>query len=294
MSIFAFIENLIPEVKRSNIEDDIRHTRKIMDEVSIPLLLTAKDIFGLTSKHGPVYQQNAERFYTITKIRKTECFSDLLLTVRNARENLDYVEKLVKDSMEEESFSEAISLRQAQLLRASSSLASIADLTVKTVNHVMKAETIHAGSEEEITSGEAKAFEEYTRKLYNLLSQYGQDAKTFKKLLGNVPDAIVTPKNRHEVASMFAKDADPFAGAEMNGFIPHPIRLVREVWADFMIARYEYNKSMKKQFELRVLALKSQQAGQANAGLEKQIQYYEGQAAKLGDKIEAFEHKYGR
>jgi hypothetical protein len=293
MSIFSFIEGLIPEIKRSNIEDDIRHTRKIFDEVTIPLLTAAKDVFSLTSKHSPVYEQNAERFYTITKIRKSAFFNDVLLVARNARENLDVVETLVKETLEEESFAEAISLQKAQLLRASSSIASICDLCVKMTNHIMKAEEIFAGGESEITKEEAKSFEDYTRKLYSLMAQYGQDSKTFRKLIGNVPDAIVTPKNRHQVESMFAKDADPFVNAELNGFIAHPVRVIREVWAEFMISRYEYNKSIKKQFELRVLALKSQQAGTPNAGVEKQIQYYENQAAKLQDKIERFESKYG-
>ena len=294
MSIYTFLQNLTADVKRSNIEDDIRHTKKIIDEVTLPLLTTAKDIFSVNSQHSPTYLQNAERFYTITKIRKSEFFNDMLFVIRNARDNIQIVEDLAKDVLEEESYAEAISLQKAQLLRASSSIASICDLTVKMTNQIMKAEYIHAGADAEITPGEHKEFEDYTRKLYSLLAQYGQDPKVFKKLIGNVPDAIVTPKNRHQVESMFAKDGDPFAAADVNGFIPHPILAVREIWADYMISRYEYNKSIKKQFELRVLALKSQMAGNPNAGLEKQVQYYENQTAKLQDKIESFENKYGR
>lgn len=67
---------------------------------------------------------------------------------------------------------------------------------------------------------------------------------------------------------------------------------MRDQISNIQINRYESNKASKKQFELRVLMLKSQLAGTPNAGLEKQIQYYENQVAKLQDKIEAFETKY--
>lgn len=292
--IFEFISRLLPEAKRSNVEDDLKNTKKIFDEVSIPVINSARDCLKLLKKENAVFQSTASRFYDLTGMRDSKFFLDDYVTViRNARSNLDYVETQVKRQLEESTFSEAITLRKAQLLRAVAAFGSIADLTPQMVNHLMKAAEIDAGAEQEISKGEEKAYETYTRTLFSILSQYGQEPRVFEKLLSSVPDAMVTPANSKQVEAMFAKDADPFMKAEVNGFIPHPVLVVREQWSNFQISRYEYNKTLKKSFELRVVSLRSQQNGEKNAGLEKQIQYFDNQIAKLQEKVSVFEQKYG-
>lgn len=291
--IFDFIARLLPEAKRSNVEDDLKNTKKIFDEVSTPVLLAARDCFKTLKNQNVCFKTTAERFYDLTGMRDTKFFLDDFVTVaRNSRSNLDYVEVQVKKELEDSTFTEAISLKKAQLLRAVAAFGSIADMTPRMINHLMKAAEIDAGAEQDISAGEEKEYVVYTRKLFSILSQYGQEPKTFQKLLLAVPDALVTPANAKQVAAMFAKDADPFMKAEVNGFIPHPILVVREQWSNFQISRYEYNKALKKSFELRVISLRSQQSGEKNAGLEKQIQYFENQIAKLQDKVTAFENNY--
>ena len=292
MSVFNFISRLFPETKRSTVDDDISYTKRILDEVSIPLATSFKDVIVLCKDHSQSYKKAEEAFYSITGMRKGNFSTDLLLVLRNARSNLDICEKFVKSEFEETSFSEAIGLRKAHILRALSAIGSIADLTTRMLNHIMKAEEIKNGSDQEITSGEEKAFVDYIRRLFAFFSQYGQEPKIFENILGKIPEAVVTPKNAKEVASVFHKNADPFHKTEINGFIPHLVFFVRDQISNIQINRYESNKASKKQFELRVLMLKSQLAGTPNAGLEKQIQYYENQVAKLQDKIEAFETKY--
>ena len=292
--IFEFISRLLPEAKRSNVEDDIKYTRKIFDEVSIPVLNSARDCFRLLNKQTETFQETSERFYSITGMRDSKFFlDDLSLVVQNARLNLNYVETQIKKTLEDSTFAEAITLHKAQLLRACAAFGSVADLTPRMINHLMKSAEIDAGADQEISKAEEKEFVVYTRKLFSILSQYGQDHKVFEKLLSKVPEAMVTPSNAKQVEAMFAKDADPFLQAEANGFIPHPVLVIREQWSNFQISRYEYNKNLKKSFELRVISLKSQQNGEQNASLEKQIQYFENQIAKLQEKVSQFEQKFG-
>ena len=292
MSVFTFISQLLPSTKKANIEDDIAYTKKIFDEVTIPLVAGAKECFALSKDNSNTYKTTIDKFYTITKMRKGVFFEDMALVVRNARQNLDTVEKMVKKELDEEVYNEAITVQKAHLLRASSAIASIGDLTIQMVNHLMKAEEIHHGADQEITKGEHEEYLGYVSKLFSLISQYGQEPKAVETKLKSLPEAIVTHKNSESIQAMFNTKADPFMGAEANGFIPHPVLFIREQWANFQISRYERNKSFKKQFELRVLSLKSAQSGQANAALEKQIQYYENLVEKLNDKIRVFESKH--
>lgn len=291
--IFEFIQRLLPEVSRTNVEDDIKNTKRIFDEIAIPNLQAARDCFKLLKKTGPVFTTTNERFYTLTGMRETKYFlDDFLLVVQNARTNLNFIEGNVKKTLESSTFSEAMTLQKAQLLRAVSAFGSVADLSIRCINHLMQSEEIEAGADQEITKGEKTEFDTYSRTLFTILGQYGQNPDRFEKLIKAVPDAMVTPQNAEHVKAMFAKEGDPFSNVEANGFIPHPVMFVRAQWADFQISRYEYNKTMKKSFELRVISLRSQHAGEKNAALEKEIRYYENQAAKLQEKVQQFEERY--
>lgn len=292
--IFEFISRLLPEAKRSNVEDDIKNTKKIFDEVSTPVANSARDCLKLLAKPSASFVETAGRFYDLTGMRDSKFFlDDYLVVLRNARGNLNYIETQIKMHLEDSTFSEAITLRKAQLLRAVAAFGSIADLTPQMINHLMKAAEVAAGADQDISASEEKEFVVYTRKLFSILSQYGQETSVFEKLISKVPDALVTPSNAKQVEGMFAKDADPFMQAEANGFIPHPVMVVREQWSNFQISRYEYNKALKKSFELRVVSLRSQQNGEKNASLEKQIQYYDNQIDKLQEKVSSFEQRYG-
>ena len=293
MSIFDFISKLVPDTKKSNIEDDISYTKKIYEEVVIPNTTAAKDILNLTKKPSRDLVETSDAFYHLTRMRKGIFMHDFVALLRNARVNLDTVHSLVKEVLEDNNYSDAMGLQKAHILRASGVIAQIGEASVKMVNFLMRAQEIASGGEDEITKEERKAYINLTNKLFSLIAHYGQDPETFKKLIRSIPESMVTPHNARQVAAMFARDADPFAGADVNGFLPHPVLFVREQIANFQISRYEYNKKMKKLFELRVMALRAQQSGQDTASIQKQIQYYENEAAKLAERIEAFEAKYG-
>lgn len=293
--IFDFITRLLPEEKLTNIEDDIKNTKKIFDEVAMPVAISAKDCLKVMNKKNVVFTSCNHRFFDIIGMKSGSFFLDeYVFILRNARVNLEYVSAQVGKQLEDSTLGEAISLRKAQLLRAVAAFGSISDLTTRMIVHLMKAAEIDAGSDQEISKGENKEFEDYTRKLFSILSQYGQEPKVFEKLLSKVPDAIITPANAKQAETMFAKDADPFSQAEANGFIPHPILVIREQWSNFQISRYEYNKKLKKTFELRINSLQTQLAGEKNAGLEKQIGYYENEVMKLHEKVSSFENKFGK
>lgn len=118
MSVFNFISRLFPEIKRFTVDDDISYTKRILDEVSIPLATSFKDVIVLCKDHSQSYKKAEEAFYSITGMRKGNFSTDLLFVLRNTRSNLDICEKFVKSEFEETSFSEAIGLRKAHILRA--------------------------------------------------------------------------------------------------------------------------------------------------------------------------------
>lgn len=291
MKIFDFITRLLPETKKSSIEDDIAYTKKVFDEITLPAAQAAIEIFKVTPPKSKGYQLAEEAFYDITKMHKKNFSEDFAFLLRNGRANIDILERKVKAIVEESTFSEAVSLQKAQIIRATSSLSFVADSAIELLNYLMMCETTYNEAGQKFDTISEREIEKYRKHLFSVMSQFCQEPKTLENLLKNIPDVIVTPKNLDQIQAMFAKDGEPF-NEPIDGFVHLPILFVREQIASYQINRYNHDKNLKKQFELRVLALKSQQAGQPNAALEKQLQYYENEAAKLGDKIASFEAKY--
>lgn len=294
MSIFSFIKKLNDASKKTNIQDDVAYTKKIMDETTLPMLASFRSAVTVTKPKAKAFPAAEDIFYTKTRMRAKSLAVDLEQLVRNARSNLNFVEKQIEKEVSDVVYAEAINLRHAQLFQASSGIALIADLTIQIINHLILSEHIACGGEGEITSGEEKSFVEKMRQLATLLARYGQEPRSFEAVMAKIPEANVSPKNFSQVQAAYARDGDPWSGDDVvaNGFIPHPIGFIRGLWADFLIARYESNKAQRKKFELLVLALKAQQAGENTANLQKQISYYDNQIQKLADKISAFEERY--
>jgi hypothetical protein len=292
--LFDFIKNLIPTVKKSSLEDDLEEAQKTFADIAVPTLVSASDLMKLQTKHSDLFTSFNDIFYTNIGIRRSKYFvSDLLEVVTNAQQNTDFVKKEVRKNLDEVTITDVISADKAQLIRAAMGLSVIADLVPQVMNTLMRAESALYDKSIELTKSEFDHAQLLFRRLCSRLSSFGRPSAVFQKQLGAVPDARITLDNMSQVEAMHLKDIDPFAEAEANGFVPHPVLLVREQWANFQIWRYERNKRLKKTFELRVLMLKAQMNKEDTAALEGQIEYYENEIVKYTDKIDAFEKKWG-
>ena len=293
MSIFNFISKLTGETKKTNIQDDLAYTKKIFDETTLPMAAAFVSSVSVSPKHSEAFKRAEDIFYTATRVKGKNFASSLEMVLRNARNNLNFIEKEVVREIADDTFRDAINLRHAQLFQASAGLAMIADLTIEVINFITVAEHGAAGGDVQQSAGEVKTFVEKMRKLSKLLNSYGTEPRFFESVMKKVPDAMVTEQNKSMIREAYAKDGDPYPDMELaDGFISHPVFFIREIWASYQIARYDSQKAQKKKFELLVLTLKAQRAGEPTASLEKQIQYYDNQIAKLADKIESFEEKY--
>lgn len=293
MSIFNFISKLTGETKKTNIQDDLAYTKKILDETTLPMAAAFVSSVSVTPKHSEAFKRAEDIFYTATRHKGKDFARDLEAVLRNVRNNLNFIEKEVTREIADNTFRDAINLRHAQLFQAAAGVGMVADLTIEVINFITTAEHAVAGGDVHQSSGEMKTFVEKMRKLAKLLNSYGTEPRFFENVMKKIPDAMVTDQNKSMIREAYAKDGDPYPDMELaDGFISHPVFFIREIWASYQIARYDSQKAQKKKFELLVLTLKAQRAGESTAALEKQIQYYDNQIAKLADKIESFEEKY--
>lgn len=294
MSIFdIFSENTV-RFKRNSLLDTIDQIKMQLDETVIPSLHEAQSAFATFETKGPLYVRLMDLFYERTGMRKqNDWLADWLLLVNVSRQNLNFLEEQVKKIMENETYSDGLSIQKAQLITAISGLEYMSKqvLTILVLMTAVAQDTV-----DKTTYVPKKAIDEavnHAGKIFSLLASYGQPSDKFKKLFAAIPDAVMTPSNKDQVLSVWGEKADPFEEASQSGFVPNLPLLVVDTVAEVRLHIYNRDKSNKKQMEQRIMYLRTRQEGESTAAIEKQIGYYEKEVAKLQDKIDNFEQKYG-
>ena len=292
--LFDYLKKLFPRVGKGELLRDIEDAKKSLIETTIPMTQAANDILRLRDKNSPMFEKFNEIFHSRLNLRKDPNFlPSLIKLLENSLKNLQFVEKRVKETLEESNYNDHISAEKAQLIRAATSISSISDLTIQSLDNLLRAENATHEKSLAFSAKEEEALVKDWQKLCHLLSAFAREPATFEKSFKTIPDVVITPENMSQVEGMYARSIDPFGEAEAAGFTLHPIVGVRELIADFLIWRYDRQRKTRTLFESRIQMLRLQQQGDNTAALEKQIGYYEDQIVKLTDKINAFEKKYG-
>lgn len=292
--LFEYLKKIFPRIGKGDLLRDIGDTKTSLAETAIPMTQAANDVLRLRDSHSRVYERFNEIFHSRLNLRKDPNFlPSLEKLLDNALKNLQFVEKRVKETLEESNYSDQISAEKAQLIRAATSISSISDLTIRGLENLLRAENAVGEKSMGFSSKEESVLLEEWQKLCHLLSAFGREPALFEKSFKSIPDVVITPENMSHVEGLYARSIDPFHEAEGAGFTLHPIVGVRELVADLLIWRYDRQQKTRTLFENRIQMLRLQQNGDNTAALEKQIRFYEDQVIKLTDKINAFEKKYG-
>lgn len=293
MSIFSILAGTTVRFKRNSLLDTVSQVKNSLDETVLPSLNDAKLAFATLETKGPLYVKLMDAFYERTGMRKrVEWLEDWTNLTLTARHNLNFLEDQVKKIMEGETYSDALSIQKAQLITAISGIEFVANETLGILVLMLASAQAKVGGGDVATST-IREVEEAAKKVFSLLSSYGQPTDRFKKLFSAIPDAVVTPGNKDEVLAAWGKAADPFEDAAVSGFLPNIPLLVVDQLAEFRLFLFNRDKHNKKLMEQRILYLRTRQAGENTAAIEKQISYYENEVEKLQDKIENFEAKHG-
>lgn len=292
--LFEYLKKIFPRIGKGDLLRDIGDTKTSLTETAIPMTQAANDVLRLRDKHSDLFERFNEIFHSRLNLRKDPNFlPSLEKLLQNALKNLQFTEKRVKETLEESSYSDQISAEKAQLIRAATSISSISDLTISSLENLLRAENAVGEKSMGFSSKEEETVLTDWRKLCHLLSAFAREPALFEKSFKTIPEVVITPENMSHIEGMYARTIDPFHEAEAVGFTLHPIVGVRELVADLLIWRYDRQRKTRTLFENRIQMLRLQQYGDNTASLEKQIRFYEDQVIKLTDKINAFEKKYG-
>lgn len=294
MELFNALTSGIFKFRRNTLLETVDQTKLNLDELVIPSLHQVQSSFALFETKGRFYVKLMNLFYERTEVRKSsDWLNDWLSLMQTARQNLNFVEDQIKKTMENETYSDGISIQKAQLVNAMAALEFISVNTMGILNLLVVSAQETEDNKHSVSAAFYGEAERKAKRIFSLLASHGQSAGVYQKLFKEIPSAILTPSNKDQVLASWGKSADPFKDMERSGFVPNIPLLIVDSIASLRLWKYNRDKHIKKQMEQRIMYLQTRKEGENTASIEKSIKSYENEVEKLQDKIQNFEQEYG-
>ena len=294
MSIFNFVQKLLPRIERSTIAEDLRTTEKECLNIVIPSWNAAETYFKLNKLASPEAEDFSSLFYRnfdLHKAMKAPNFtSDIARRVSVLHENIVVLQAALDEFLEKDIIADGLTVRSAFVVRAASNMSLVTRYLMALLNYLYTVEAKHYDTSLEpgleICKAEMKYVEQNFVRFAKLFGEYTIPSKEFKKLVGEIPEVFVSQATQQAVTGFHGSTLDPFEKYGVSGFVGNPIYRVRLLIAKWQNDRYESAKAKKQQLELRLLYLQMQKDEKTDPTVINEIK-------RLQDRIEGYD-KYLR
>ena len=294
MSIFNFVQKLLPRIERSTVAEDLRTTEKECLNIAIPSWNAAETYFKLNKLASPEAEDFTSQFYRNFDLRKAmkapNFVSDIARRVPVIHENIVILQAALDEFLEKDIIADGLTVRSAFVVRAASNMSLITRYLMALLNYLYMVEAKHYDVSLEpgleICKAEMKYVEQNFVRFAKLFSEYTIPSKDFKKLVGEIPEVFVNQATQQAVAGLHGGSLVPFEKYGVSGFVGNPIYRVRLLIAKWQNDRYESAKAKKQQLELRLLYLQMQKEEKSDPVVINEIK-------RLQDRIEGYD-KYLR
>lgn len=289
MSIVSFIKTLVPGLERNEVKEDIRITKKEIDERAIPLFSDASKYFIRTPFRSKKTEEvNGTFMRALGNSRKYKNMVDAASQlIPNVSQNLSFIEEQIDAVFAEKIISSTVTYKKAVVLRAVDYIGfvSIYSLNLLTLIYHYENEGVDLGgyAEIEISKARIKTIESNVANFARILKVYGVSHSEFQNIYKSLPDVKIDEDFINAVNELKEENLDKLSVVGVQGFEGNPIYHYRLMFAEWQANRYKLNKEKKKYLELRLMQLKMKNDNEEDPGLDKEIKY-------LSDRIEKLEY----
>lgn len=290
MKIISYVKALLPRVEREKVLEDLRVTAAELDQVCLPNYRQAADFFKANKLQSSDNKDLSDLFYRkidLGGISKQSTFvNDISHRLAFVRDNVTYVQGQIEALLERDIINEGLTAKKAILLRAAEHLSFLSRFSVSVLNLVYVNEAVEADAgvveSMQLSPATTKHVQVNFVSFAQLLGDYGIPTRDLEKLIGYVPDVVISSKNENSIKGIYKeRDIDPFTSGYVPGFMGSPIYHIRLTVAEWQASRYKASKDKKKVLELRLLHLKLSQEKKSNPQVEQEIEYIQGRIDKM-------------
>ncbi len=289
MSIVSFIKTLVPGLERNEVKEDIRITKKEIDDKSIPLYSDAAKYFIRTPFRSKKTEELNNTF--MRALGKSREYKNMLDAANQlmpeVSANLTFLEEQMDSVFAEKIISSAVTYKKAIILRALDYIGfvSIYSLNLLTLVYHYENEGNDLGgySDIEISPVRIKTIETNVANFARILKVYGVSHSNFQNIYKSLPDVKLNDEFINAISELKEKNLDELGIVTAQGFEGNPVYHYRLMFAEWQANRYKLNKEKKKYLELRLMQLKMKNDNEEDPGLDKEVKY-------LSERIEKLEY----
>jgi len=297
MKAFQYIQSLLPSISKDTVIEDIALTKSILEESVIPAYATATECFKGWKVKSPEVENIFKVISRTVDLGRGNVINGIYDLLPVVVENLEYISKNAQKILNEEVSASGFSYKRANILQLVEGASFLAKYASKLLVYVFVGETHATGGEESIrqtlTPIEVAWITQNVSYFAKMLAILSNKPNTVQAQLEGIPDIIVNKDNAEVLPSTLGEHkVDPFR----MGFIPvflNPIYHIRMSIAEWQADRYNRAKDELELVRLRRVRLEKQAQGNADAHLQKEIDYVERRIQSLDAKIAKMEKDYG-
>jgi len=297
MKAFQYIQSLLPSISKDTVIEDIALTKSILEESVIPAYATATECFKGWKVKSPEVENIFKVISRTVDLGRGNVINGIYDLLPVVVENLEYISKNAQKILNEEVSASGFSYKRANILQLVEGASFLAKYASKLLVYVFVGETHATGGEESIrqtlTPIEVAWITQNVSYFAKMLAILSNKPNTVQAQLEGIPDIIINKDNAEVLPSTLGEHkVDPFR----MGFIPvflNPIYHIRMSIAEWQADRYNRAKDELELVRLRRVRLEKQAQGNADAHLQKEIDYVERRIQSLDAKIAKMEKDYG-
>lgn len=294
MSILSFIKQLLPRIDKSSVLEDLRITKKELEDNLIPSYSDAATHFKAIKLKSEAVKDIANVFYRNYDLTKSNnslnIVSEINSKLNNLGQNIDYVESELEKLLERDIIKEGLTAKKAVLIRAATEISFITRFAMDLLDYIYVKEIVAVSDDRNMDVSNSQE-NDIAKKIANfgrVLATYADSPKSFKNYIGEIPDVNINENNYAALTATYGETVlDPTNSKLVSNFIHNPIYHVRLVIAEWQSNRYKAYRDKKRMLELRLLMLQSYQGNNPDPKIEKEIEY-------LQNRIESIEYKMAK
>ena len=301
MKFDAYLNSLLPTFTKGRMLEDLGCIREELRENTLPPYKSTSETFGRLKFASEWNQKfNAQFTKEINFKYKDNFYTGIYTALQTAYERLDVIESLIQRYYEaDDVVRDAMTATRVNLLQILEAISFVTRyarrVLIVSMAYEIDAKNADNAPTYSMSEGEVDWLQSKLRHFLTCLNvvSFAKTNEDFATTIDNLPKAVINGSSYDVLLqTQGVGKIDPMK----MGLIPlvlNPIYHVRMAIADWQVSRYKTAQEEKKMLEFRLLKMKLQSQGKADAKLDASIQYTEGRLQELNYKLHKMENEYG-